>query len=105
MKTLLCISPCCGKGVIIAKKFLTELALKGIVYSYTQATPRQSRKILDRLGMDLGDNKWNFANIAYIYVDDLIFKANDLLTKSYKNSVIAQLEIINAPKEPKEEEK
>ena len=105
MKTLLCISPCCGKGVIIAHKFITELALKGIVYSYSQSTARQASKIIEKLGMDLGDNKWNFANIAYIYVDDLIFKANDLLTKSYKNSVIAQLEIINAPKEPKEEEK
>ena len=95
MKTLLCISPCCGKGVIIAKKFLTELALKGIVYSYTQATPRQSRKILDRLGMDLKDKRYNFTNTAYIYIDDLIFKANDLLNKHYKDSVIKQLEIIN----------
>lgn len=95
MKTLLCISPCCGKGVTIAKKFITELALKGIVYTYAQSTPRQSRKILDKLGMSLKDHKYNFPNVAYIYVDDLMFKANDLLTKSYKKSVIAQLEIIN----------
>ena len=51
--------------------------------------------------MDLKDKRYNFTNTAYIYIDDLIFKANDLLNKHYKDSVIKQLEIINKPKEDK----
>lgn len=94
-KELLCISPCCQKGVSIAKKFITELALLGLIYEYKQTTPRKVMKTIAEHGMDI--NK--FTDKGYILIEDLLFEANDLKKDHYKKTLIEQIKIINKAEE------
>ena len=94
-KQLLVISPCCGKGIIQAKKLITELAQKGIIYEYQQCTPRQASNIIEKHGGKLQD----YVNHGYIYVDDLLFRADELKKDHYRKTLIEQLVIVNQKEE------
>lgn len=91
MKSVILISPCCGKGYGQAVKLIKELNLNGLVYNFVVQNAKNCVQVLEKFGIDPKTVK----KIPLIYIDDLLFEAVKINDDEYVKKLISDLKLTN----------
>jgi hypothetical protein len=97
-KSVMLITKCCGKGFYQAQELVRQLTSAGLVYNLHSTKPSKCPDILAQFDIDVK------TKIPYIYVNDLMFKAEKINDKEYLKNLVDVLKKVDEGESMKDEE-
>ena len=91
-KSVILISPCCGRGFYQAKKLIQRLNTEHVTYDLHQVKPSQAQELLSKHGLTAEEVKKT--KTPYLILDGLCIKAEAINDDSYLNDLAGKLKTI-----------